>query len=54
MVLVSSKTVSTLKGKNLLPLGANSILLEYLFQKGLESEQEVTKIVAYSFSVNQT
>ena len=41
---------STLKGKNLLPLGANSFLLEWtLFQKGLgeqECKQEVTKVVS--------
>ena len=39
---------STLKGKNLLPLWANSFLLEqFLFQKGSgvqESKQEVTTI----------
>ena len=39
---------SILKGKNLLPLGANSFVLEYIpFQKGLcvqESKQEVQKL----------
>ena len=42
------KKGSTLKGKNLLPLGANSFLLEKTpFQKGpglQESEQKVTKV----------
>ena len=40
----------TLKGKNLLPLGANSFLLKYTpFQKGLgaqESNQGVRKVVS--------
>ena len=44
-----SEKGSALKGKNLLPLGANSFLLdETLFQKGLgmqESKKEVTKVV---------
>ena len=39
---------SNLKGKNLLPLGANSFLLKLIpFQKGsnmLESKQEVTEV----------
>ena len=41
---------STLKGKNLLPIGANSFLLEKTtFQKedcAQESKQEVTKVVS--------
>ena len=41
-----SEKVSTLKGKNLLPLGANSFLLEKTpFHKGLgvqESKKEIT------------
>ena len=44
-----SEKRSTLKGKNLLPLGANSFLLEHTsFQKRLvvqESKQEVSKVV---------
>ena len=40
----------TLKGKKLLPLGANSFLLEYIpFQKELgeqESKQEVSKVIS--------
>ena len=36
IVLSSTKKGSTLKGKNLLPMGANSFLLEWTpFQKGL-------------------
>ena len=42
--------VSTLKGKNLLPTGANSFLLELTpFQKGFavqESKQEATMVVS--------
>ena len=49
LFLLLSEKGSTLKGKNLLPLGANSFLLEQtLFQKGTgvpESKQEVTKVV---------
>ena len=45
-----SEKESTLKGKNLLPMGANSFLLEWThFQMGLgvlESKQEVTKVVS--------
>ena len=41
---------SVLKGKNLLPLGANSFLSEQInFQKGIhveKSKQEVTKVVS--------
>ena len=41
---------SSLKGKNLLPMGANSFLLKLTpFQKGcnvLESKQEVTEVVS--------
>ena len=44
-----SENGSTLKGKNLLPKGANSYLLEQtLFLKGLDtrkSKQKVTKVV---------
>ena len=46
----ASEEGSTLKGKSLLPLGANSFLLEKIqFQKGLcvqESKQEITKVVS--------
>ena len=45
-----SEKGSTLKGKNLLPVGANSFLLELIpFQKGfnlLEHKEEVTKVVS--------
>ena len=45
-----SEKRSTLKGRNLLPLGANFFLLEKTpFQKGigvLESKQEVMKVMA--------
>ena len=44
------KTGSTLTGKNLLPVGANSYLLEKTpFQKGIgvqERKQQVTKVVS--------
>ena len=45
-----SEKRSTLKGKNLLPRGANSFLLGYApFQKGVgvpERKQEITKVVS--------
>ena len=45
-----SGKVSALKGKNLLPLGANSFLVEQTpFQKGLDvkkRKQEVTKVLS--------
>ena len=43
------KKRSTLKGKNLLPLEANSFLLEYPFQKGFgvwKSKQDITEVVS--------
>ena len=50
-VLTSSKNRSILEGKNLLPKGANSFLLELtLIQEGpgvQESKQAVTKIVCF-------
>ena len=50
IVLLPSEKWSILKGKNLLPLGANSFLLEWThFQKGLgvqERKSKVTRVVS--------
>ena len=50
IVCLPSEKGSILKGKNLLPQGANSFLLELTpFQKGLgvqETKQELTKTVS--------
>ena len=49
-MLLFSEQESTLKGRNLLPMGANSFLLEKTpFQKGSsvqESKQEVTEVIS--------
>ena len=54
---IPSKKGSTLKGRNLHPVGANSFLLgETLFQKGFdvqELKQEVTKIVSLVANVGK-
>ena len=48
---VSSEKGSTLKGKNLLPVGANSSLLEWTFSKGSKTIlTELSSLKVYSLS----